>query len=1351
MAESPAETQLSPQQTPRLPQNSASTATLANLQTVAQARAELEARLAGIHNDLQLTQTIGLLFVKRQEDLKSCFDQLQQLDEQEKQQGSQDERVSTGTDGGLSGAAAQPLPESFREQLAALDKEFQEGQSGIAGLKDLIDAQLPAAVESTPSDNGLTHPRSVSSPNTFPSSTLPAQTISKPRRHKVVMSSAPSTNDAAFPLQIQEELLNQVRYWTSQAEMKEKLNQEYDTKINEQERIIDALNKQRRLREESEERQKEDQWNLELQNQELRNQNADLQAQLSKMTHENAKIQKKFATVNEQVEQLKDKEEKTASQLELAKTRHEQDMASMRKHVTGIQREKSELLTKVEDLNNTMTQQQQQLTKKATLEAIARAQDQSGDDYHDDDIAGSPVIIQAPARLPGADDSAAGSKGLSVTEPKVASLARETSFAHQQSIISELQTKLSQEITEKEELITLKEELLVEKEELVKMLADREETIETMRLEGAVFEHPSPSKGSSHAMFDHPGSRPSSGLGLLDEVDVHDRRDLSMALSENDSQDFSTGRGSPFPTGGLFAELAQATSQTNEKTSVEYRDQEVMTEPIESWIHTLPEVAILLKQASASQSVVAEAGTQATADDTHVDVPSEDTITGKPGTETKQIATLDAIDADVLTTVDGLAITASEVTDATAPSIQEAKDNSQADALQGTEADVQDAVQGGVTVPTTSTDSVRTTEEGQDTDEHEIGEPVPRATKSEVEEERRHTCDLSQTLVDTTVTSVPPVPAIPVDHTPERPSLDNVDRETRVSFGSAFGGNGSATDTGRIQSIYKEKSDASAELLDSEDSVQTHDAHSSTAVGQESTSGTVAVGDVSDVDHAQRKIQDVEEKTLPSSAHLAGAAVTAAVAAGAVAALDAANKPDPTPMPKDGSITQQLGTIESAHQDLQVSQGPSDQKDQQAATTTSTRPTIPPTTVVSVSSHTTYTFDKSSSQVLLPQLDPQYEQLIIADSPGATMGRANIAHNHGGSPNCSMSSLSTDYNHGGRYHNGRRMSIGSNYDVTPTDPTMIQVITQTMIGDYLWKYTRRRMANMMSEKRHRRYVWVHPYTKTIYWSQYNPGAEGTREQRAKSALILSVTQISDDNHSGQNSDLPGVSLLVQTTSRNLKLTAPTREKHELWFQSISYLLSRPSSPGADIPSDNQTWSEVQANNGFQNNNNNGPYLRHKRSLSLGGPLNKDAVLNLRQGEKDPNHIVRKKGSLARLQGMFGRSSLSREGAAASPTKVATAVGSPRIGSSGLAAGPVSGSGLLHPAVVTTSAAAGVGSGHGHGHGPSLEKINVVTYPGHSGKGATIGGVGIVNGGSILAQAEAEQALAASAGAKPTVA
>ncbi|KAG0038284.1 hypothetical protein BGZ83_003123, partial [Gryganskiella cystojenkinii] len=124
MAESMAEPRLSlQQQSPRQP--------LSTVETVAQARSELEARLAGIHEDLQLTQTIGLLFVKRQEDLKSCFDQLQQLDAQEQSLVSDNNNDST-----------QPLPEAIREQLVQLDKEFQEGQNGIVGLKSLIDAQL---------------------------------------------------------------------------------------------------------------------------------------------------------------------------------------------------------------------------------------------------------------------------------------------------------------------------------------------------------------------------------------------------------------------------------------------------------------------------------------------------------------------------------------------------------------------------------------------------------------------------------------------------------------------------------------------------------------------------------------------------------------------------------------------------------------------------------------------------------------------------------------------------------------------------------------------------------------------------------------------------------------------------------------------------------------------------------------------------------------------------------------------------------------------------------------------------------------------------------------------------------
>jgi ABC-type transporter Mla subunit MlaD len=116
------------------PHQPAPSAALASLQTVDEASAELEARLIGIHSDLQLTQTIGLLFVKRQEDLKNCFDQLQDLKYHQQQQ-----RQSRG----LAGDQQQePLPDTVREQLAFLDKEFQEGQNGILGLKGLIDAQL---------------------------------------------------------------------------------------------------------------------------------------------------------------------------------------------------------------------------------------------------------------------------------------------------------------------------------------------------------------------------------------------------------------------------------------------------------------------------------------------------------------------------------------------------------------------------------------------------------------------------------------------------------------------------------------------------------------------------------------------------------------------------------------------------------------------------------------------------------------------------------------------------------------------------------------------------------------------------------------------------------------------------------------------------------------------------------------------------------------------------------------------------------------------------------------------------------------------------------------------------------
>jgi Meiotic cell cortex C-terminal pleckstrin homology len=123
-----------------------------------------------------------------------------------------------------------------------------------------------------------------------------------------------------------------------------------------------------------------------------------------------------------------------------------------------------------------------------------------------------------------------------------------------------------------------------------------------------------------------------------------------------------------------------------------------------------------------------------------------------------------------------------------------------------------------------------------------------------------------------------------------------------------------------------------------------------------------------------------------------------------------------------------------------------------------------------------------------------------------------------------------------------------------TDPRMINAITQTMIGEYLWKYTRKTGRGTMSENRHRRYFWVHPYTRTLYWSDHDPSQAGRGELKAKSVPIEAVRVVTDDNPMP-----PGLhrkSLVVMTPGRDVKFTASTGQRHETWFNALSYLLLR---------------------------------------------------------------------------------------------------------------------------------------------------------------------------------------------------
>lgn len=141
-----------------------------------------------------------------------------------------------------------------------------------------------------------------------------------------------------------------------------------------------------------------------------------------------------------------------------------------------------------------------------------------------------------------------------------------------------------------------------------------------------------------------------------------------------------------------------------------------------------------------------------------------------------------------------------------------------------------------------------------------------------------------------------------------------------------------------------------------------------------------------------------------------------------------------------------------------------------------------------------------------------------------------------------------------------------------TDPRMIQAITQTMIGEFLWKYTRKAGRPEMSNTRHRRYFWVHPYTRTLYWSVHDPQTAGRSQLKAKSVAIEAVRVISDDNPYP-----PGLhrkSLEVITPGRTVRFTASTSQRHETWFNALSYLLLRTTENGPDGQGNNTSPEAV---------------------------------------------------------------------------------------------------------------------------------------------------------------------------------
>ncbi|KAF2197148.1 hypothetical protein GQ43DRAFT_220396 [Delitschia confertaspora ATCC 74209] len=239
---------------------------------------------------------------------------------------------------------------------------------------------------------------------------------------------------------------------------------------------------------------------------------------------------------------------------------------------------------------------------------------------------------------------------------------------------------------------------------------------------------------------------------------------------------------------------------------------------------------------------------------------------------------------------------------------------------------------------------------------------------------------------------------------------------------------------------------------------------------------------------------------------------------------------------------------------------PSDHKEVIAAAALKSGPVLVPTgTAGSMGPPTA----PASAYKKRPQTPTNFNIKISTPSHGTTprarnhVGRHDTGRSGASSPvsrQTSVSSFASEIDY--RFNNSHGLFAQGGIDPTTTDPRMIQAITQTMMGEFLWKYTRKAGNRGMSENRHRRFFWVHPYTRTLYWSEKDPATAGKDQLKAKSVAIEAVQVVTDDNPYP-----PGLhrkSLIVITPGREIKFTAPTGQRHETWFNALSYLLLRTS-------------------------------------------------------------------------------------------------------------------------------------------------------------------------------------------------
>ncbi|KAK4614100.1 Anucleate primary sterigmata protein A [Fulvia fulva] len=221
------------------------------------------------------------------------------------------------------------------------------------------------------------------------------------------------------------------------------------------------------------------------------------------------------------------------------------------------------------------------------------------------------------------------------------------------------------------------------------------------------------------------------------------------------------------------------------------------------------------------------------------------------------------------------------------------------------------------------------------------------------------------------------------------------------------------------------------------------------------------------------------------------------------------------------------------------------------------------------------------------------------------------------------------------------------------ETNLVDAIAGTMVGEWMWKYIRKRKSFGIGEDssefpvadqngvvnmttghgtRHKRWVWLSPYERTIMWDNKQPtSGPALLGKKGRKLAIQSVLDVEDPTPLPKNAELSSAwkrSILILTPERALKFTTTTRERHGLWMTALSFLAQSSQLPG-QIPQPTTAKSDAPPIPPIPSNNNSidGVPVKRHRASSFGRSKVRDSIRvahgkrpEYLQGRSDPGDV-----------------------------------------------------------------------------------------------------------------------------------